>query len=79
MQFFETNHGKNEGAFGYALAHSDDFFEPSQLYPVIRGARTEPKPYTVIPMSFGDFLDFKTFSKNLRLFYLKDRARKTDL
>ncbi|CAH0547290.1 unnamed protein product [Brassicogethes aeneus] len=51
LKFFETNHVQNEGdsahsAIGYALAHSGDLFVPSQLYPVIRGARTQPKPHS---------------------------------
>ncbi|CAG9768645.1 unnamed protein product [Ceutorhynchus assimilis] len=84
LKFFETNHGQNEGdsahsAIGYALAHSGDLFVPSQLYPVIRGARTQPKPYTVIPMSFGDFLDFKTFSKNLRLLSVRQSEKNRSL
>lgn len=76
LNFFETNHGQNEGdsahsAIGYNLKHSGNLYIPSQLYPVIRCSRAK-KPYDVIPMSFRDFLDFKSFSKELRILSVRE-------
>lgn len=71
LRFFTTNHGQSEGdsahsAISYALKKAGELFVPSQLIPVFRLAR-QTKPYEVYPLGFNDFLDFKTFSENLRI------------
>lgn len=71
LRFFETNHGQSEGdsahsAINYALSNVGDIFVPSQLHPIFRLARRK-HPYNITPMMYSDFLDFKSFSKELRI------------
>lgn len=71
LRFFETNHGQNEGdsahsAIGRALKQAGDLFLPSQVATVMSLARPQ-NPYLVDQMAFKDFLDFKGFSKELRI------------
>lgn len=75
LRFFEPNHGQSEGdsahsAIGYAIKHAGDLFVPSQLVPVMKLARSS-NPYEVIQMESSDFLDFKTFSKDLRILQVR--------
>lgn len=71
LRFFETNHGQNEGdsahsAIGHALKRAGDLFLPSQVATVMALARPQ-QPYIVHEMQYGDILDFKGFSKDLRI------------
>lgn len=76
LSYFETNHGQNEGdsahsAISKAISAVGSIFMPSQLHPVIRLARKK-SPYNVIPMTYKDFKDFKSLSKELRILSIKE-------
>lgn len=69
--FFESFHGQNEGdsvhsTIGAAISRAGNIYVPSQIPPIIRLARKK-HPYIVHEMQFSDFLDFKSYSQNLRL------------
>ncbi|KAJ8880735.1 hypothetical protein PR048_017205 [Dryococelus australis] len=74
-QFFEPNNGQSEGdsansTIAYAIKQAGDIFMPSQLIPIFRLARRK-KPYVVQDMQSTDFLDFKQFSKDMRVHSVK--------
>ncbi|KAJ8892044.1 hypothetical protein PR048_004611 [Dryococelus australis] len=71
LNFFGPNHGQSEGdsahsTIAYAIKQVGDIFIPSQFIPIFRLAKRK-KPYTVHAMQPTDFLDFKQFSKDMRL------------
>ena len=79
--FFETNHGQSKGdsahcAIGHARNNAGDLFVPSQISPVVSLARSK-QPHIVNRMQFDDFFDFKTLSKDLRIFEAR-RASDTE-
>ena len=75
LRFFEPYHGQNEGDSAHstittALNNSGDVFVPSQLISIFRLARRKC-PFIVHALDTQDFLDYKTFSKNLRILSLR--------
>nr|CAH7753579.1 unnamed protein product [Callosobruchus chinensis]CAH7761330.1 unnamed protein product [Callosobruchus chinensis] len=69
--FFESFHGQNEGdsvhsTISSAISRAGNIYVPSQILPIIRLARKQ-NPYIVHEMQFSDFIDFKSYSQNLRL------------
>nr|CAH7721344.1 unnamed protein product [Callosobruchus chinensis] len=78
LRFFVTNHGQNEGdsahsSISHAVMKAGDILEPSQLLPIITLARRK-HPYKVYPLTFKDFLDFKTLSRKLRILSIRTAA-----
>lgn len=76
LRFFTPNHGQNEGDSAHsvisrAINKAGDIMVPSQLNPVFRLARRQ-QPYRVHNLEFSDFLDFKTFAKNLRILNIRN-------
>lgn len=71
LNFFETNHGQNEGdsahsSISTALSKAGDIFIPAQLPPILKLARRS-MPYKVIKMENADFYDYKSLSEQIRL------------
>lgn len=78
LRFFETNHGQNEGdsahsAITTAMDAKPEIFTRSELVRIFREARLK-QPYHVREMESTEFLDFKSYSKNLCVL----SARKND-
>lgn len=76
IKYFETNHGQSEGdaahsAISTAMSTAGNLYIPPQLHPIISLARRK-QPYRVIPLNFNDFLDFKSFSKELRILTIRE-------
>lgn len=76
IRYFETSHGQNEGdaahsAIATAISTAGNIYVPSQLHPIVALARRK-QPYKVIPLKYNDFLDFKSFSKEIRILSIKE-------
>nr|CAH7748739.1 unnamed protein product [Callosobruchus chinensis] len=70
LRFFETNHERMR-EIRPIVPSVTLYLTPNQLYPVIRFARSK-QPYIVNAMDYKDFLDLKTFSKQLRILSIRE-------
>ena len=80
LRYFVTTHGQSEGdsvhsAVARSFSRAGDVFQTCQLEPIIQSARKN-QPYKVHMLYHQQFLDFKKYSKELRI--LDSRSEKVD-
>ena len=71
LRFFETSHGQNEGDAAHStiravLSRAGDVYIPAELTPILKLARGK-QPYSVVPMQYNDFWDYKQLSLDWRV------------
>ena len=71
LRFFETSHGQNEGDAAHstisaALCRAGDVYIAAELTPILKLARGK-QPYSVVPMQYNDFWDYKQLSLDWRV------------
>ena len=64
---------KMKGNWHTVLFHTRNVFQPIQLEPIFHRARPK-QPFNVSTMNFGDFIDFKSLSKDLRILDAKENT-----
>ena len=71
LRFFETSHRQNEGDAAHsmisaALSRAGDVYIPAELTPILKLARGK-QPYSVVPMQYNGFWDYKQLSLDWRV------------